>query len=163
MEWVGGKLVLGPSFGAGGGASVSGLRLSGLRIQPDESRRWRTSIVDALKGPTRAHQFPDRAHKLFLSPTMSLKILLLGAGGREHALAWRLSRSDLVEHIYICPGNGGTLTANKCSNLDVISLTDFPGLVAFALKNDVRSVPFISPPFLASTLPVTGQPRCSWS
>lgn len=76
---------------------------------------------------------------------MSLKILLLGAGGREHALAWRLSRSDLVEHIYICPGNGGTLTANKCSNLDVISLTDFTGLVAFALKNDVCSVHFISP------------------
>ncbi|EKM84177.1 hypothetical protein AGABI1DRAFT_67458 [Agaricus bisporus var. burnettii JB137-S8] len=71
---------------------------------------------------------------------MSLKILLLGAGGREHALAWRLSRSDLVEHIYICPGNGGTLTANKCSNLDVISLTDFTGLVAFALKNDVNLV-----------------------
>lgn len=72
---------------------------------------------------------------------MSLRILLLGAGGREHALAWRLAKSDLVEHIYVCPGNGGTTTENKCSNLDVISQTDFPALVAFALKNDVRIFP----------------------
>lgn len=75
---------------------------------------------------------------------MSLKILLLGAGGREHALSWRLSKSDLVEHIYVCPGNGGTITANKCSNLDVISQNDFPSLVAFALKNDVCSFHLIT-------------------
>ncbi|KAF9448190.1 bifunctional purine ADE1 [Macrolepiota fuliginosa MF-IS2] len=71
---------------------------------------------------------------------MSLKILLLGSGGREHALAWRLAKSDLVEHIYVCPGNGGTTSEIKCSNLDVISPADFPGLVAFALKNDVNLV-----------------------
>jgi phosphoribosylamine--glycine ligase/phosphoribosylformylglycinamidine cyclo-ligase len=68
---------------------------------------------------------------------MTLKILLLGSGGREHALAWRLAQSDLVQHIYVCPGNGGTVSENKCSNLDVISASDFPSLVQFALKNDV--------------------------
>ncbi|KXN88719.1 Bifunctional purine biosynthetic protein ADE1 [Leucoagaricus sp. SymC.cos] len=71
---------------------------------------------------------------------MSLKILLLGSGGREHALAWRLAQSDLVKHIYVCPGNGGTISENKCSNLDVISSSDFPSLVQFTLKNDANLV-----------------------
>jgi phosphoribosylamine-glycine ligase len=68
---------------------------------------------------------------------MSLNILLLGSGGREHALAWRLSQSNLVQHIYVCPGNGGTISQKKCSNLDKISPSDFPSLVQFALNNDV--------------------------
>lgn len=67
---------------------------------------------------------------------MSLRILLLGAGGREHALAWKLSQSDLVEHVFICPGNGGT--ASKASNVAHLSADDFSGLVHFAVENQVR-------------------------
>lgn len=67
---------------------------------------------------------------------MSLKILLLGAGGREHALTWKLAQSPLVEHIYVCPGNGGTNQEAKASNLN-LPLHDFPQLVDFAVKTGV--------------------------
>ncbi|KZT36603.1 phosphoribosylamine--glycine ligase [Sistotremastrum suecicum HHB10207 ss-3] len=70
---------------------------------------------------------------------MSLRILLIGAGGREHALAWKLSRSSLVEHIYVAPGNGGTGQETKCSNVN-ISASDFPELVAFAFEKNVNLV-----------------------
>ncbi|KAG7098990.1 hypothetical protein E1B28_000876 [Marasmius oreades] len=70
---------------------------------------------------------------------MSLSILLLGGGGREHALAWKLSQSALVKHIYICPGNGGTTSLSKSSNLD-ISPSDFPLLTQFAVETDVSLV-----------------------
>jgi len=67
---------------------------------------------------------------------MSIRILLLGSGGREHALAWKLSHSSSVDHVYVCPGNGGTATTAKCSNLD-LSADDFTHLVDFAVKNNV--------------------------
>ncbi|KAF9270013.1 aminoimidazole ribonucleotide synthetase [Marasmius fiardii PR-910] len=70
---------------------------------------------------------------------MSLSILLLGGGGREHALAWKLSQSPLVKHIYICPGNGGTMSLKKSANLD-ISASDFSQLTRFAVENDVNLV-----------------------
>lgn len=44
---------------------------------------------------------------------MSLRILLVGSGGREHALAWKLSQSSRVEHICVVPGNGGTSGSAK--------------------------------------------------
>jgi len=43
-----------------------------------------------------------------------MKILLVGSGGREHALAWKLGKSPKVEKIYVAPGNGGTAKENKC-------------------------------------------------
>ena len=46
-----------------------------------------------------------------------MKLLLIGSGGREHAMAWKLAQSEHVEHIYVAPGNGGTATAAKCSNI----------------------------------------------
>ncbi|KAH7914779.1 phosphoribosylglycinamide synthetase [Hygrophoropsis aurantiaca] len=70
---------------------------------------------------------------------MSWKILILGAGGREHALAWKLARSDLVQHIYVCPGNGGTANNSKTSNLD-LRVSDFSGLVDFAVQNSIDLV-----------------------
>ncbi|KAL0578512.1 Bifunctional purine biosynthetic protein ADE5,7 [Marasmius crinis-equi] len=70
---------------------------------------------------------------------MSISILLLGSGGREHALAWKLSQSSLVNHIYICPGNGGTSSLPKSSNLD-LPASDFPRLVQFAIQNNVNLV-----------------------
>ncbi len=65
-----------------------------------------------------------------------MKILLIGQGGREHALAWRLRKSDLVEHIYVAPGNGGTLREPKVENIDISAL-DFPALIQFAKENDI--------------------------
>lgn len=68
---------------------------------------------------------------------MSARILLLGSGGREHALAWKLAQSESLAHTYVCPGNPGTSKEPKTSNIDDISPSDFPRLVEFAVKNEV--------------------------
>jgi phosphoribosylamine--glycine ligase/phosphoribosylformylglycinamidine cyclo-ligase len=68
---------------------------------------------------------------------MSTRILLLGSGGREHALVWKLARSPLLDHIYVCPGNAGTQQEPKTSNITDIPLNDFPRLVDFALAHKV--------------------------
>ena len=69
----------------------------------------------------------------------SLRILILGSGGREHALAWKLSQSSLVNQIYVAPGNGGTSSESKTINLD-ISASDFENLVKLAQENNVNVV-----------------------
>ncbi|KAL8696559.1 MAG: hypothetical protein Q9201_007602 [Fulgogasparrea decipioides] len=70
-----------------------------------------------------------------------LRILLVGNGGREHALAWKLSQSPRVEKIYVVPGNGGTARGlQNVSNVKEVKLDDFPGLVAFAIRNRVNLV-----------------------
>ena len=72
----------------------------------------------------------------------SLIILLLGSGGREHALAWKLSQSPLVQHIHCVPGNGGTASVPRCTNhSNLPSLEEelsFPQLVSFAKENRVN-------------------------
>ncbi|KAG6886983.1 hypothetical protein C0992_001335 [Termitomyces sp. T32_za158] len=70
---------------------------------------------------------------------MGVRILLLGNGGREHALAWKLAQSDLLDCLYVCPGNGGTAQEPKTVNVD-LSASDFPRLVDFAIKNKVDLV-----------------------
>lgn len=67
-----------------------------------------------------------------------MQILLLGSGGREHALAWKLSQSNLVHHIFVCPGNGGTSREPKTTNLD-LPMSDFTKLTEWAVTNDVRN------------------------
>jgi phosphoribosylamine--glycine ligase/phosphoribosylformylglycinamidine cyclo-ligase len=69
-----------------------------------------------------------------------LRILLVGNGGREHALAWKLSQSPLVEIIFAVPGNGGTATNPKVCNLSSVKADDYPGLVQLAKKNAVNLV-----------------------
>ena len=49
---------------------------------------------------------------------MSLKILIIGQGGREHAIAWNLSKSEKVNSIYVAPGNGGTFFEKKTTNIE---------------------------------------------
>lgn len=66
-----------------------------------------------------------------------MKILLLGSGGREHALAWKIAQSKKVEKLYIAPGNAGT--SNVGENVS-ISATDFDTLKAFVLENAVDMV-----------------------
>lgn len=63
-----------------------------------------------------------------------MKLLLIGAGGREHAIAWKLAKNEKVEKIYVAPGNGGTALENKCENIDI---TDIDELVSFAKENDI--------------------------
>jgi phosphoribosylamine--glycine ligase/phosphoribosylformylglycinamidine cyclo-ligase len=74
---------------------------------------------------------------------MVIRILLLGSGGREHALVWKLAQSNLVDRIYVCPGNGGTSGEPKTSNLDHLPASDFPKLVEWAVANEVRNPPGI--------------------
>ncbi|KUJ19814.1 phosphoribosylamine--glycine ligase [Mollisia scopiformis] len=71
----------------------------------------------------------------------SIRILLVGNGGREHTLAWKLSQSPLVESIIAVPGNGGTATCPKTTN-DTTGLKqdDYPGLVALAQKHKINLV-----------------------
>ena len=66
-----------------------------------------------------------------------MKILLLGSGGREHALAWKIAQSPKVEKLYIAPGNAGT--GNAGENVPV-KATDFPAIKAFALERGVDMI-----------------------
>ena len=64
-----------------------------------------------------------------------MKILLIGSGGREHALAWKIAKNNRVEKIYVAPGNGGTAKESKCEN---INITDIDELLEFALNNSIE-------------------------
>lgn len=66
-----------------------------------------------------------------------MKILLLGGGGREHALAWKIAQSDKVEKLYIAPGNAGT--ANVGENVD-IKADNFGSLKDFAVEKGINMV-----------------------
>ena len=69
---------------------------------------------------------------------MSKKVLVLGSGGREHALAWKLSLSEKVSKVFVAPGNGGTASLNKTSNLDIsLKKKDFPKLIEFAKSESI--------------------------
>ena len=66
-----------------------------------------------------------------------MKILLLGSGGREHALAWKIAQSEKVSHLYIAPGNAGTASVGE--NV-ALKADDFEGLKAFAAANGIDMV-----------------------
>jgi phosphoribosylamine--glycine ligase len=65
-----------------------------------------------------------------------MKILVIGGGGREHALAWKIAQSQDVTTVYVAPGNAGTTTEDKLQNID-IGAEDNNALLDFALENDV--------------------------
>lgn len=66
-----------------------------------------------------------------------MKVLLLGSGGREHALAWKIAQSPKVEKLYIAPGNAGTSAVGE--NVD-IKATDFAALKVFALEREIDMI-----------------------
>ena len=66
-----------------------------------------------------------------------MKILLLGSGGREHALAWKIAQSPKVEKLFIAPGNAGTGEVGENVN---IKATDFAALGAFALEESIDMI-----------------------
>jgi phosphoribosylamine--glycine ligase len=66
-----------------------------------------------------------------------MNILIIGAGGREHALGWKVAQNPKVETIFVAPGNAGTAIEPKLKNVD-IGVEDIPALVAFAKENHIE-------------------------
>ena len=64
-----------------------------------------------------------------------MKLLVIGSGGREHALAWKLAQSPRVQKVFVAPGNGGTAAEPGLEN---VALTAIPELIAFARKEKVQ-------------------------
>ena len=91
-----------------------------------------------------------------------MKVLLLGSGGREHALAWKIAQSPKVEKLYIAPGNAGTSEAGENVNLKA---TDFPALKAFALEKEIDMIVVAVPEGLpmSVTLSLALNMRCMLS
>ena len=65
-----------------------------------------------------------------------MKVLIVGSGGREHALSWKISKSPLVKQIFVAPGNGGTELENSIINVD-IQADDIEGLIQFAINEQI--------------------------
>src|SRR5687768_12750528 len=63
-----------------------------------------------------------------------MKVLVIGSGGREHALAWKLAQSGRVQKVFVAPGNAGTAREPGCIN---VALSDFTGLIDFAQTEQV--------------------------
>ena len=72
-----------------------------------------------------------------------MKLLVIGSGGREHALAWKLAQSPRVTEVLVAPGNAGTAREPKCRNVDV-GATDIDGLLALVAREGV-SVTVVGP------------------
>src|SRR5690606_3950892 len=67
---------------------------------------------------------------------VSMNIMIIGGGGREHALAWKVAQSPRVRQVFVVPGNAGTAREDKVSNI-TLDATDFAALEAFAREQQV--------------------------
>lgn len=65
-----------------------------------------------------------------------MKVLVIGSGGREHALAWKLAQSQRIDEVWVAPGNAGIATETKCRNVDVAA-SDIDGLLALVRKENI--------------------------
>lgn len=93
-----------------------------------------------------------------------MQVLIIGSGGREHALAWKVAQNPQVDTIYVAPGNAGTALEHKVQNVN-IGITDIPALVAFA-QNKAIELTIVGPEaplvigvvdaFRAAGLPIFG-------
>jgi len=72
-----------------------------------------------------------------------MKVLIIGSGGREHALAWKAAQSPLVNQVIVAPGNAGTALEDKIENID-IGAEDIPTLLAYA-KNESIDLTIVGP------------------
>ncbi|HYW19707.1 MAG TPA: phosphoribosylamine--glycine ligase [Nodularia sp. (in: cyanobacteria)] len=68
-----------------------------------------------------------------------MKVLVVGNGGREHALAWKLLQSPQIQQVVCVPGNGGTASLECCQNLP-LAVDDFEGMSRYALENGISLV-----------------------
>ncbi len=98
-----------------------------------------------------------------------MKILIIGNGGREHALAWKAAQDPRVETVFVAPGNAGTATEAKCENLD-IGVLELDKLADFAEQNQVAltivgpEAPLVAgvvDAFRARQLPIYGPTRAA--
>ena len=64
-----------------------------------------------------------------------MNVLVIGGGGREHALAWKIAQSNKVQKVFVAPGNGGTARDKRLDNIDI---TDVVALREFAQSNGVE-------------------------
>ena len=82
-----------------------------------------------------------------------MKILVIGSGGREHALAWKLSRSPRVHKVFVAPGNPGTAREPDLAN---VAITAIPELIEFveAPMDHVTVEAHEEPDFLRRALPI---------
>ncbi|WP_223788013.1 phosphoribosylamine--glycine ligase [Marinicella meishanensis] len=67
------------------------------------------------------------------------RVLVIGSGGREHALAWRLAQSTTVSHTFVAPGNAGTAREPNTENVD-LAVNDFAAVINFCRANDISLV-----------------------
>ena len=65
-----------------------------------------------------------------------MNLLVIGSGGREHALAWALARDDMVERVFVAPGNAGTANESKCTNV-AIPVSDFDAQIALCKREHI--------------------------
>jgi phosphoribosylamine--glycine ligase len=65
-----------------------------------------------------------------------MKILVIGSGGREHAISWQCAKFDSVEAVFVAPGNAGTQLEDKLTNVD-IGVEDIGALIEFAKNNGI--------------------------
>jgi phosphoribosylamine--glycine ligase len=96
----------------------------GVSMPPDVVARTRQRYIEAYE-------------RLSGAKWRSLRVLLVGNGGREHALAWKLVKSPLVSHVFVCPGNGGTQSLPKATNIPHVSISSFQDLVLFANDHQI--------------------------
>ena len=68
-----------------------------------------------------------------------MNVLIIGSGGREHALAWKSAQDNSVKHVFVCPGNAGTHLENKISNISVDS-KDFEAIENFCIRENIGLV-----------------------
>ena len=66
-------------------------------------------------------------------------ILVIGSGGREHALAWKSAQDESVSEVFVCPGNAGTALENKVSNVS-IDINDFAAVKDFCIQKNIELV-----------------------
>ena len=72
-----------------------------------------------------------------------MKVLVVGSGGREHALAWQCASFNIVEHVFVAPGNAGTALEEKISNIEIES-SEIEALIEFAI-NEAIDITIVGP------------------
>ena len=74
---------------------------------------------------------------ILIGGVVGMNVLVIGSGGREHALAWKSAQSDAVETVFVAPGNAGTAVEPGCENVD-IAVGEFAALANFAADHHVE-------------------------
>src|SRR3990172_3840468 len=112
-------------------------RLAGGSGQTQRLRRGSSRFRRAaLRGTPLLPDTPHGHHLPPLRAQAQMKILVIGGGGREHALAWKIVQSPKAEKVFVAPGNAGSAREAKCENVS-IAAEDVDGLLRFAQQNKI--------------------------